>query len=1045
MGTRKTLVPAIPDVKVGDAQSIARAAAASKEAIEVGLGRRGDPLDRFLTVRELQDAGLIATAGDGRGGIAVTGPQAPGGDGGGGAPIFDPDPPDYGADDFTVPPAPRNVSGRGIPPNSIMVTWDPPNYGNHRSAEIFCLIEHPNGSAPTMAELLADLTAAKVGDADGTIFLHRDLVNVVRPGQQPIDAALNPSTRYYWVRFVSFANVRGPLAPLNGAAIQMTLDPVAVLDAMIGRVTASNIYANLRGWFGSLNNDPILAAGGVGPYVRAQDGILRDSINEVRAIIGVNTTGQNITLWQWISSLNATASANSAQLNAIETWQAALALAAGGEPSYLNYTIDSYSGGIQGSSTSVRFNVRSFTGAPVQVGGQFRIAVPDGQVNVFSPLANVTLVASQVVADGSVYYVYVNRGPSNTALPYGTHSFAAGGPNYQTMFRVAEAVQTDFIDFIATVQRNIFVAVDPDTAIAREIGLVRAQIGAVQAETQVLNQAIVRIDGTMDNIWSVRMRQNSGTGLIYSAGFGLGMTTDAAGNSLSTFLINANQFAVMGPTGPGVLVQGYERISATRGRFIVMTEAHGLFVEAGVGQPTPTGPTRVTITVPDENVLSVPPGDGTGDPIPTTNPLLPLRNAELVVRELGYSNGYPWIVLETTGTSPPVMPTVAGAAFVSWTSPSWDPRRVQRLNYAMLPPDNIPFIIDTVRNVVAIRGRLVVNGLIAADAGQFTTLTADTAFIRQLQAQVVNANVVIGQRIIAGTPGTGAITDLGVASISNYIVELSNPVVSEYPLRLYKPTIPGVNGMAFGLDRLGNLFVGGNMSVGGNAVIATTDYTTAQPANATLFSVGGRGGDGDKYALWIGPRGQYGTTGELRREATGLFWVKENGRAGFNADLFLGSGVLALPSVAAQTAANPNPGTTYSIIGDTIRSDGDFLVATSLNPITIRSDRDGRVAPTLVTVSGLLVASGTTGGGDAKMFRVRVALVGSANGQEVTGGLVQEFVQDDYSPECHPFTCSNILQVPAGQYHARITLTILHDKPMAIIRGWNVVAMQVGA
>src|SRR5690606_12993538 len=129
---RKTKVPAIP--AIGRSQNeIDLALKALKESVEVGYGRRGDPLDRFVTLRELGDAG-IAKVNVGRGGAAVVGP----GDGGGddpGAPIFDPGDPDFGDDDFTPPPAPTGVAVHHIAPSGLMVTWNPPDYHNHAYAE----------------------------------------------------------------------------------------------------------------------------------------------------------------------------------------------------------------------------------------------------------------------------------------------------------------------------------------------------------------------------------------------------------------------------------------------------------------------------------------------------------------------------------------------------------------------------------------------------------------------------------------------------------------------------------------------------------------------------------------------------------------------------------------------------------------------------------------------------------------------------------------------------------------------------------------------
>jgi hypothetical protein len=1041
---RKTNVPAIPEPKKGDLTSIDSALRATKEAIEVGYGRRGDPLDRFVTMRDLKDGGIANVSTSRTGGATISGP--PGGGSGDGAPVFEPGPVDFGENDFTVPPAPTGVTGRGIPPNSIMVVWNPPNYSNHRLTEIFALLEHADGTAATIDELQANLAAAKVGEADGTVFMHRDLTNVHRDGQDGLDAALNPSVRYYWCRFKSTAGVTGPLAPLLGAPIAMSIDAGVVLDEMIANVRGTEIYGNLRNFFGSLPLDPILTAGGVLGYVNQQDGILANSIDQVEAIIGVSQPGDpSITLYQWVHQIQGQANSNSAFLNDIQTWQAALGLAAGGESSFAYYTITRYNG-LPPTSAAVDFWTAPGDPSPLAAGDRFRIDCQDGAALVTARNHDF-IVASVVELSAGSWRANITRGPDNTAYLPSILLTSFTGLNANTRVAISDSTNTSFIDFIATVQHNIFVSVDPDTAIGRELTLVRAQIGDVYAETQVLNQVVVTLAGQLENIWSVRMQQNA-NGLIYSAGFGLGMTTDTnTGESLSTFIINANQFAVMGPTGPGVQIVGYHRISASLADFTVASDSHGLFVAPGTGQPDPAGPYRVTLTIPEGNNLRTPDPDNEGQFIELGNPLSSLSGKEFLVRVITpLGSGLPVIRLERVDTTFN-MPSLNSTSFyMDPTNAAWDIDQVRIFNYAMFPPDNIPFIVDTVRNVVGIRGRLVVNGLIVADAGQFTTLTAQTAFVQQLQAEVVNANVVIGQRLIAGTPGTGALTPASYNAISNYIIEMNNPITNQYPLRYWKPSS---GHMAFGLDQNANIFIGGNMSVGGNATIATTDVA-GQTSASVLFSVGGLGQDAAKYAMWIGPKGSYGTNGNGRNEANALFFIKENGRAGFNSSLFLGSGALALPSVAVQSEADPNPGASVTVNtgAHTIRANSVVQLAVSRNSLLIRADRDGQAAPTYVTVSGFMVNGGTLGGGNNKFFKVRCELTPNSTGTgSVTGGLVQEFYQDDYAPECFPFTMSNVIQVPAGNYYVKIEVTTLDEftAPMSIIRGWNCFAMQVGA
>lgn len=60
MSTSGTRVPNIP--AIGDASNpdqVKRSLDALREAMEVGYGRRGEKLDRFVTLRELEGAGIV--------------------------------------------------------------------------------------------------------------------------------------------------------------------------------------------------------------------------------------------------------------------------------------------------------------------------------------------------------------------------------------------------------------------------------------------------------------------------------------------------------------------------------------------------------------------------------------------------------------------------------------------------------------------------------------------------------------------------------------------------------------------------------------------------------------------------------------------------------------------------------------------------------------------------------------------------------------------------------------------------------------------------
>jgi len=715
VSARRTNVPAIP--AIGDASNAAHVGSVLgklKEAAEVGLGRRGDPLDRFATLRDLSDAGIakVTTKGE----VSKPTPR-PGGVPG--APLFEPGDPDFGGDNYAVPPGPQGVIARGVGRDSIMVSWNPPNYGNHAYTEVFVIVESQANPANYYASMLAQSSwdinrphsatnthSGFAGTATGTIYMHRDLLRFVNPGLNELDNALNPTARRYFVRFVSFAGVAGPFAPVpDGARGVMSLDPIEVLNGLTTNIQNTELY------------------------------------NRLQRIVYVDP----------------------------------------------------------------------------------------------ADLAELT---------------------------------EAG--NLTRMFRnETQALREDLTGF--------------------EAALVQTLV-SVEMNTE-----------TIESLWTVRMNTTVG-GTTYAAGFGLGLTVDnETGEAQSSFIVSADQFAIIGAT-------------------------------------------------------------------------------------------------DSEQTAPAL----------------------------------IPFIVDTERGVVGIRGSLIVDGLIRSQIGDFDLLLAESAFIDHVRAVNVDANVVVGQRIVAGVPpsgDTGRVTDEYIDAFgSNYIIELNNPVTGRSPLRYYKPNgVGGIPHVVAELTTNGDFLLGGNMSVGGNAVIATT--------GDNVFSTGGAGLDGN-YAMWIGPKNDYGTVGEGRSEETGVLWVKDDGRAGFNADLFLGENALSLPMLAAASQG----GASIVSTGGGPRAGSLVIAGVSTTSLTVRALRSGQSPLVWVQVSGYL-ASMTAGSGDDKRFRITAQLVGSSSA--VSGHLVQSVEMDDYFPEAWPFALSAAIVVPPGNYFVRIDLENIENRQMSIVSGWNAIAMQV--
>lgn len=535
---------------------------------------------------------------------------------------------------------------------------------------------------------------------------------------------------------------------------------------------------------------------------------------------------------------------------------------------------------------------------------------------------------------------------------------------------------------------------------------------------------------SLNQLYTVRAGTTLPNGNIIAAGFGLGITVDSeTGEAQSLFAVDADQFAIMGGDGTYTPITSFTRSSSTDGYFSV-----------------PNNPADI-IAAFDTAVEADPPGTCT-----------------VVIKSAKSGDLFDGVECTVTliqgGKIYCTINTPADQADqgILNTWPFYDNSAQHYITLAT----NIPFIVDTLTGTIGIRGKLIVNGLIRANEGDFDTLTAGSAFINSLRASVVNANVVCGQRIIAGAGipddfvAAGAIDDDSLATLDAWIVELSTPGPGQFPFRIYNPKRSSQPGgtllQLFGGNpangTLPFLSLNGDLNLGGNATL------NLRQGGAVAF--GNKSVDGLAYTFWAGADTDYGTTA-ANMEDKGFFWIRAStlaeqavtgstAQGGFNLDLFLGKNALAIPSIGGTGI---NPGCTVSIQqnsdgkSSTINASSLVQSATSISPINIRSLKGGGVAPTVFNISGQLVSfhgdSSTTNNGNSKMFKFSADLVNQA-GQVVQN--IQNSIMDDWAPETFPFNFQNIVQVPAGNYRVQLTVTRIDDRNMSIVSGWNCVAFQ---
>lgn len=207
--TLATKVPAVPAVTSGN---LLEATKSLKQIVEVREGLVGNPLDANITFRDLLEAGAVTIRPGWNPERRFTG---------GVSPIMPPwvNPDGYDpTTDLTPPPKPLNAEVTGLFA-MVQVEWAGMDaYRNHAYAEIW------------RAETNVIGDALLIGTSDSAFY---------------VDSLGTSATRYYWVRFVSKANIKGPFQGVDGMVATTATDPALVLASLTNQITESQLYQDL--------------------------------------------------------------------------------------------------------------------------------------------------------------------------------------------------------------------------------------------------------------------------------------------------------------------------------------------------------------------------------------------------------------------------------------------------------------------------------------------------------------------------------------------------------------------------------------------------------------------------------------------------------------------------------------------------------------------------------------------------------------------------------------------------------------------------------
>tara|TARA_R100000388_G_scaffold94037_1_gene80083 strand:+ start:569 stop:2101 length:1533 start_codon:yes stop_codon:yes gene_type:complete len=261
MSTVGTKVPAIIDIPADIDPKIKRVLDSMKEASEIRLGRRGDPRDRAITLRELIDSGLAIELKD-----EPFNPNAGFGETDFALPNFlQPDP------SAPVPPTPTGLSA-GAAFTTITLDWDDPQISNLAFTEVW-----RNGSDNLGSATRVDTVSANVWS-------------------DTVDTA---QTFYYWVRHVNTNNVTGTFSSsVNATTAQV--NAARIENAVIDNTKLVNkTLTNTKIADGTITSD-ILAANSViagkiaTNAIVANDGVIGNAAILTAQIDDLAVTGAKI-------------------------------------------------------------------------------------------------------------------------------------------------------------------------------------------------------------------------------------------------------------------------------------------------------------------------------------------------------------------------------------------------------------------------------------------------------------------------------------------------------------------------------------------------------------------------------------------------------------------------------------------------------------------------------------------------------------------------------------------------------------------------------
>ena len=579
---RPTKVPGFPKIPAKTDPQMRQFLEAIVEAVDIRLGRKGDPTDRAITLRELIESGLAkrlkASPYDpnnfGSSNIGFEGPIPIG----------------------SSPTAPTGVSVNAAY-SQINIFFDVPYYRGHAQTEIW---SHTS-------DVLGDATLAGVS-------IGRSFVDLVGPG----------ATRYYWLRHVNSGGVHGPWNASAGTLGETALDVAFMLDLLNGAITETELASTLttpiaaipgiQATLGDIDTD----LSGINSDISGINNDISGINNDISGLTGnVNTLTSNQANFATTVQLNGYTTttyltSNYYTLNEVDQAITAEISTFNSQTLAANYTntadltTNYYTKTSADSAITAAINTfnsqtlaANYTNTADLTTNYYTKTSADSAIAAAINTFNTNTIGPTYTSTADLTTNYYTKTSADSAIAaaintYNTNTIGANytntadlTTNYYTKTgadsATAAAINTYNTNTIganytttADLETNYYTKTDADSAFASTSDILNAQVDDPDGGTSqvTLAQAMstqADVNGDLKGQYTVKVDANGAV-----AGFGLANTTTSSGNNTSEFYVNADRFAIM---------RGGSDTTAAVTPFVVQATAttiNGTAVPAGV-------------------------------------------------------------------------------------------------------------------------------------------------------------------------------------------------------------------------------------------------------------------------------------------------------------------------------------------------------------------------------------------------------------------------------------------------------------------------------